>query len=49
MRRLDALRRMQALRAEGKSLRAISAELAAEGHRLSPVAVKAALARGARQ
>jgi hypothetical protein len=43
----DALCRMKALRGEGKSLRAISAELAAQGHRVSHVAVKAALARGA--
>ena len=42
----DALCRMKALREEGKSLRAISAELAAQGHRVSHVAVKAALARG---
>ena len=43
----DALHRMKALRGEGKSLRAISAELAVLGHRVSHVAVKAALARGA--
>ena len=41
----EALRRMKALRAEGKSLRAIAAELAAEGHRISHVAVNSALAR----
>lgn len=45
----DALHWMKILREEGKSLRAISAELAAQGHRVSHVAVKAALARGARQ
>jgi DNA invertase Pin-like site-specific DNA recombinase len=45
----QALARMQALRSEGKSLRAIAAELAAQGHRISHVAVKAALAREARQ
>jgi DNA invertase Pin-like site-specific DNA recombinase len=43
----EALRRIKALRAEGKSLRAIAAELATEGHRISHVSVKAALAREA--
>lgn len=43
----EALHWMKVLREEGKSLRAISAELAAQGHRVSHVAVKSALARGA--
>jgi DNA invertase Pin-like site-specific DNA recombinase len=45
----EALRRMRELREAGKSLRAISAELAAQGHRISHVAVKAALARADRE
>ena len=47
--RAGADSQMKALREEGKSLRAISAELAAQGHRVSHVAVKAALARGVGQ
>jgi hypothetical protein len=38
---------MKALREEGKSLRVIAAELAAEGHKISHVAIRSALARAA--
>lgn len=41
----DALRAMLEMRRQGKSLRAISAALAAQGHKLSHVAVKSALDR----
>jgi putative DNA-invertase from lambdoid prophage Rac len=43
----EALRRAHELHEQGASLRAIAAELAAQGHRISHVSVKAALVRGA--